>query len=347
MKTLRKGSKMKNLTMIRGLIGLTALASFMTACGGDGNNSLLNPSLNFSQAIGDIEIITPNIGDQGVCLRPKIKIDVPSGATCDSANFGRIRDGVFLYREGSDRAGARILLSSPRITEIENNRCELELMPELTLLDNTSFVLETSFDDISGQAFSPTESITFKTRGLGESQANCIDDHFNVAADNGSGAARGWQPITSIVYTGLRDDNGDYILPDGDDLLGVLLGSANSILNTLLGLSPIPNPMTIRFDRKPDAASLQESLILKRYEGINLVPGSLANSTGVTIPLDIQESDITPISGQFGAWRAAIHLPYNYAYQSDHTYIFILLNTLQSTDGRFLKNVYMNSVVRE
>ncbi|MGA0164340.1 MAG: hypothetical protein ACO3LE_08900, partial [Bdellovibrionota bacterium] len=308
---------------------------------GRSNNSLLNPSLNFSLAIDDIEIITPRIGEQGVCLRPKIQVDVPSGATCDTANFGKIRDGIFLYREGDDRVADRINLASPRRISIESNRCVLELKPADTLLENTNFVLETSFNDISGQAFSPTESITFKTGSLSQSLQECGDDSFKVLADNGSGVARNWIQITNIAYTGLRDANGDYILPDGNELLDVALGSANSMLTSLLGLSSTPNPIKIRFDRRPDLLSLQESLILRVYEGTLAVPGMQSSDEYQDFP--ISASDIQLLQSGL-TWNAWVSLPGNMYYENGKTYIFVLLNTLQDTGGRFLDSIYMNAV---
>lgn len=341
MKTLRKGSKMKNLTMIRGLVGLAALASFMTACGGDGNQTVIDPRTSFSVQLSDIEIISPSLGQQGVCLRPKIQVDVPSGATCDTANFGKIRDGIFLYREGDDRVADRINLASPRRISIGNDRCVLELKPMITLLEETNFVLETSFTDISGQAFSPTESITFKTGSLAQSQQSCGDDSFSVLADNGSGVARNWIEITNIAYTGLRDANGDYILPDGNELLDVALGSANSMLTSLLGLSSTPNPIKIRFDRKPDLLSLQESLILRVYEGTLAVPGMQDSDDYQDFP--ISSSDIELVQSGL-TWNAWVSLPGNMYYENGMTYIFVLLNTLQDKDGRFLDAIYMNAV---
>lgn len=341
MKTLRKGSKMKNLTMIRGLVGLTALASLMTACGGDGNQSRVNPRLTFSLQYGDIEIISPSIGEQGVCLRPKIQVDVPSGATCDTANFDTIRDGIFLYREGDNRAADRIALASPRRIEIENDRCVLELKPAVTLLENTNFILETSFTDVSGQAFSPTESITFKTGSLAQSLQSCGDDSFSVLADNGSGVARNWIPITNVAYTGLRDANGDYILPDGNELLDVALGSANSMLTSLLGLSSTPNPIKIRFDREPDLLSLQDSLILRVYEGTLAVPGMQSSDEYQDFPISASDIELSQ-SGL--TWNAWISLPGNMYYENGMTYVFVLLNTLQDTSGRFLDAIYMNAI---
>ena len=341
MKTLRKGSKMKNLTMIRGLIGLTALASFLTACGGDGDNTIINPGLGYSVELNDIRIISPNTGQQGVCLRPKIQIDVPSGATCDTINFDSLRDGIFLYREGDDRRNDRIDLASPRLISMEGDRCVLELKPIYTLLENTDFVLETFYTRFSGQAFTRTESISFKTGSLSQSQQSCGDDSFSVLADNGSGVARNWIPITNIAYTGLRNANGDYILPDGNELLDVALGSANSMLTSLLGLSSTPDPIRIRFDRKPDLMSLKDSLILRVYEGTLAVPGM--QDSDEYQDFQIGTSDIELVQSGL-TWNAWVSLPGNMTYENGYTYIFVLLDTLQDVNGRFLDAIYMNAV---
>jgi len=342
MKTLRKGSEMKTLATIRSLAALTALVGFMAACGGDGGGSIVNPGGSLSIQLTTMKIKSPRLGDQGVCLSPKIQIDVPAGAACDISNFARIRDGIYLYREGDSRLDDRIPLASPRRIRVNSNRCVLELRPMAQLLENTNFVLETSFEGSNGQAFSPTESIQFQTGSLAQSQQICGADSFTVLADNGSGVARNWIPVTNILYTGLRDASGNIILPDGRQLIDLALGNINSMLSSLLGLSSTPNPIKIRMDRRPDLLSLKESLILRVYEGTLTVPGMQNSGDYQDLSFSLDDFEISQ-SGL--SWNVWVRLPGNmFFYETGKTYVFVLLNTLQDSSGRFLDAIYMNAV---
>lgn len=337
---------MKTSTLLRMSLPVIG-AIFLFSCGGDKRRTEIQGIQDF--VLSEFNILSPNNGENSVCLSPQIQIVVEKRTgLCNSPE--RVSDFLRIRQQRDPDEITELVpgfITVDSSSQVSNSECVIETFPEEVLLPETDYILEKAQKQSGSVTFDSANAVLFET-GTFEDNRTCSGNLSLV--ENGED----WQE-TELLNIGEFDADGDVNL-DFQDLGNLLIESVfQGSFQQIIGFGlPKDYSFEIEFNSKIQDFGLSAQVRVFKVNGlIEQVGNGFQVLQGDEVgPENFQLFNDSQLVGCASGNGRCIYLSPNSARKirvnnpptlwESGIYIVIVQETLRSQNGRFLDATYYN-----